>query len=131
MSAQGAMLSGRSIAESMMVDSCTVSGGSAPVFNEETLEYETVAEVTYEGPCRIRFANAAVQDVEAAGQLLIAQRATLSLPIATSGDVAEGHVVTITACQNDPALLGRTFRVEGGHHQTFATARRFPIVEVT
>lgn len=121
----------RAEAESLMFDACTVAGDSVPVFNETTLEYDTVEVESYSGPCRLRFGDTAVQDIEAAGQLLIGQRATLSLPVATSGGVLEGHVATITACVNDPALVGRKFRVEGGHHQTFATARRFPVEEVT
>lgn len=121
----------RSQAESMMVDACTIAGGTTSVFNPDTFEYETVPVEVYSGPCRLRFAATAVQDVEAAGQLLVAQRATLSLPVATSGGVIEGHMVTITACVNDASLVGRTFQVEGGHHQTFATARRFPLKEIT
>lgn len=128
---QAALPQLRAQAESLMIDACTISGGTTSVFNEETFEYETVTAETYSGPCRLRFAATAVQDVEAAGQLLVVQRATLSLPIATSGAVLEGHVATITACVNDPALVGRKFRIEGGHHQTFATARRFPVEEIT
>lgn len=128
---QAALPSFRDAAESLMIDLCRITGGTETVFDEDTFEYVTVEAVSYEGPCRLRFAATAVQTVEAAGQMLIAQRATLSVPVDTSGDVFEGHVVTITDCVNDPALVGRKFRVEGGHHQTFATARRFPLEEVS
>lgn len=120
----------REQAESLMTDTCTISGGTEQDFNETTLEYETVETVVYDGPCRLKFAATAVQDVEAAGQTLIVQSATLSLPVATSTAVKQNHIATMTNSVNDPGLIGVQFRIEGPHHQSFATARRFPVQEV-
>lgn len=131
MSAQGAMQAGRAIAEQQMIDACTISGGSESVFNEDTLEYETVEVIVYDGICELQFDNTAVRELDAAGQTLVEQGAILKLPVETSGDVREGHTATITDCRNDPALIGHKFQIEGGHYRTFATSRRFPVKEVS
>jgi hypothetical protein len=129
--AVGATLAGRAIAESLMVDSCRIVSGSVSTLNEVTLLYEVVESVSYEGRCRLKFDNATVQEIDAAGQLLIGQRATLFLPVSGSAAVSKSHMVTVTSCVLDASLVGSRFRVEGPHHQSFATARRFPIEEVT
>lgn len=123
---------GRLLAEDLMQDTCQVwTGETSDVLDEETLEYETVQTYSYEGICDLKFANAAVNDVDVGGQLMGSQRATIKLPVLTSGDVAEGHIVTILTSAHDPSLPGRRFRVEGFHHQTRATARRLPVKEIS
>lgn len=130
----------RAQAESMMIDRCVVERETpGTVLNEETGQYEPTRVRVYppaesldtDGPCRYKAANTAVRDVEAAGQLLIEQTATLSLPVATSLEVAEGDYVTFTASAFDPQMVGLEVRISGEHHQTFATARRFPVEEVS
>lgn len=119
-------------AVSMMFDACSISTSeTGTVLDEETLEYTDAPIVSYEGPCRVRFQNAESSELDVAGQLLTAQRATISLPIETSVDVEEGHIVTITAARFDASLVGRRFRVEGFHHQSLATARRLPVKEIS
>lgn len=130
MSATSATYAGRAIAESLMIDACVVSGGEETVFNEETLEWETVESIVYEGICELKFGNTAVRELDAAGQILTEQSAILKLPVDTSGAVREGHTATITDCVNDPSMVGHKFQVEGGHYRTYATSRRFPIKEV-
>jgi hypothetical protein len=53
----------------------------------------------------------------------------LQLPVATSGDVAVNDVVELTACVNDPSLVGRKFTVKGRHGKSQATARRLLVTE--
>lgn len=123
---------GRLLAADLMQDTCQIwTGETTSVLNEETLEYDIVPTYSYEGPCRLTFANAAVQDVDPGGQLLVSQRATLSLPISGSGTVAKNHIATILTSEHDASLAGKRFHVEGPHHQTQATARRFPVKEVS
>lgn len=128
----------RAQAESMMQDRCVVERVTAgTVLDEVTGEYTPVTVRVYpvgvaaDGPCQFKAANTAVRDVEAAGQLLVEQSATLKLPVAGSEVVREGDVVTITASRFDPQLVGVRVRVAGSHHQTFATARRFPVEEMS
>ena len=130
----------RAQAEAMMVDRCRVERVTpGTVLNETTGEYTPTRVRVYppasaaasDGICRYKAANTAVRDVEAAGQLLIEQAATLSLPISASLEVAEGDIVTFTASTFDPQMVGVEVRIAGEHHQTFATARRFPVEEIS
>ena len=52
----------------------------------------------------------------------------VSIPVSsTAPKVAD--VVTITASQNDPALVNRVFRVREEMHKSHATARRVVVQE--
>lgn len=123
-------------AEALMQDRCVVERVTAgTVLDEETGEYLPTRVRVYppadsadlDGICQFNAANTAVRDVEAVGQLLVEQAATLKLPIATSLEVREGDVATITESRFDAQLVGVQIRIAGTHHQTFATARRFPV----
>lgn len=99
--------------------------------NLETGKIETTWAVIYEGPARWRFGNTQPRDLDAAGQRLVEQSPTVSLPIgAESALVRTDDEGTVLANPPDPGLVGVGFRVAGIHAQTHATARRFP-VEVT
>lgn len=130
----------RAQAESLMVDRWVVEEVTpGTVLNEDTGEYEDTVVRVYptpgspdpDGPGKFTAANTAVNDVDAAGQLLVVQSATLALPVVGSELVREGHVAQCVSSQNDPGMVGVRVRVEGPHHQTFATARRFRVKEVT
>ena len=124
--AAGMTLMGRVRAEALMESTCTISRTSA-ILNESTGKMEETTTVVYTGRCRLKLGGSQASQVEAAGQLLIAQDSILSLPVSTSGAVREDDVATITANQLDPALVGLKFRVKAGHSQTNATARRLPV----
>lgn len=121
----------RAEAESMMVDACIIHGDPVTVFNEETLENEETIPVIYEGRCKYRLSDAAIQPVEAVGQSLIVQRATLSLPIGSSRGIRKNHVATITASKNDPEMVGMRLLVKDSFRHTNATARRLPVEEIS
>lgn len=128
---QAAVLMGRVFAESLMVDACTISRKTGESINAETLESVPTTAQQYSGVCRLTMPGTVARDSESGSRVLIEQQLMLSLPIATSGSVRVNDVVTITSSENDPTLVGRTFRIAGGHHQSQATARRFPVTEVT
>lgn len=131
MSATSATIQGRRAAEALMRDACTVHGDPVQVWNPTTLQYDEVPTVVYTGKCRVRLAGTQASQGEQAGQLFVEQGATLSLPFseATSADVRKDHVVTITASETDPGLVGAKYTIEARLRQTHATARRFPIKE--
>lgn len=87
-------------------------------------------DLVYEGPARIRtlMSRVTIRDVE--GQVLAAQELTMSLPVATSGSIKAGDSVIVTASPEDPALIGRRYRIRGLFSQSQATAHRFPIEEL-
>lgn len=129
--AQAAVLMGRTFAESLMVDACTITRKTGESINAETLEASATTVQQYSGACRLTMPATVARDSESGSRILIEQQLMLSLPVATSGSVRANDVVTITSSEDDPTLVGRTFRIAGGHHQSQATARRFPVTEVT
>jgi len=125
------MSRGRISAESRMTSKCTISRTSTPIFNESTGEYDETSTLIYSGICKIKIGGNQASQIEAAGQILIAQDSTLSLPVLLSGAVREDDVATITENDLDAALVGLLFRVKAGHSQTNATARRLPVEMVS
>lgn len=131
MSRESTMARGRAFAESGMAERCSVTSEKTGVLNEATGKRETVSVTVYDGPCAFTAANVQATDVEQSGQFLVSQSATLSLPMATSGAVTKGHVVTITASVTDPALVGKKARIDAPFATSYSTARRFPITILT
>ena len=86
-------------------------------------------EVVYEGKCRLLQAYRAPTTAVTPGQVQSIQLAQLSLPVETSTAVREGHEVEYLTSATDPGLPGRKFKVDGGAHQSDATARRLPVKE--
>ena len=122
----------RAQAESMMRDSCVITGpAGAPVWDEAAGTYTTGEPVVvYTGPCRVRQASAAPQTTDAGETGWAVDAFVLLLPVSTSTAVGDGHTVAFTAA-SDPALLAVTAQVQGGHAQTFTTARRLLCKVVT
>jgi len=130
----GAYLDGfRTDAEGLMVDTCRItSPGGAPVFNNETGQYDQPEPVTvYEGPCKLKVANVATQNPDAGERQWTVQRTELHLPVAGSEGVRVAQTALMLTSQHDAASAGRRFRVSGLHHETYATARRLEVEEVT
>lgn len=125
------LVRGRLLAEDLMTDTVEV-GVMSPgdVLDEDTGEYVPTFTASYTGPARFKAANTAVGEIDAAGQLLVEQDATLSLPIGTSTEVRKDMVVRVTASLTDPGLPGTVARVKGPFASAYSTARRFS-VEVT
>lgn len=124
----------RAEAEARMTSTCTATTPGEPVWDDVAGEY-TPGPVTtlYTGPCRLRMGNPAPQNADAGETTWAVDRGVLSLPIsdATSADVVDGALVTITANPNDPAVVGLELTVLAGHFQTDSTARRLPVQVVT
>ena len=139
MSAITATLRGRAAAERNMPDRWVVERSTTGGLNEATGEYENTIVRVYpppdspdaDGSGKFTAANTAVNDVDAAGQLLVESSAVLALPVGASAGVTEGDMARCVAAVLDPSLVGVTVRVEGPHRQTFATMRRFRVKEVT
>lgn len=98
--------------------------------------YEEVDEfaVIYSGRCKVRMPVATDPNTGVIpGQVAVKDKLFLSLPIGADGaaDLAVDDVWECTANPTDPSLVGAKLRVMGGHHQTFATAHRYPVEEVS
>lgn len=140
MSAQTALARGRRAHEKLMVDRCTIHAVSkSTTLNEATGQYDDVKVRVYPpasvsedvGPCKLAFAGNATHEVDAAGQMLVDDSGVLDLPIDTSTAVKKNHIVTYFSSETDPDLPGTKFRVEKPSHETYSTARRFKVEEVS
>lgn len=125
MSAATAIVRGRRMAESLMLDTCTI-----------TREQGTPDEVTgvrptvtvYSGRCKVQTYEAQERESEAGGATFTIQRYRVDVPVGSFAP-AVGDVVTITAAALDPNLTG-PFRVVALLHKTAATAYRLAVEEV-
>lgn len=134
MTLDATLTAGREAAEARMVDACTItrSTTSAPVFDEETGEYQDPEDdAVYDGDCEIQLSEGLnAQFPEVGGGLVAVQRVTVKVPISAVG-VRVNDTVTVTRSANDPDLLGRVYRVDSTHAKTYATCRRLQCEEVT
>lgn len=130
MTASSALLAGRVAAERLMLDTCTIHDGSGG-FDPESGE-PTLGEPIYSGRCKVATYEPYERNPEAAGGTLTIQRYSVHVPVArTETDYRpdEGHVVTITAAESDPHLVGREYRVVALLHKSHATAYRLGVEE--
>ncbi len=122
----------RAEAESLMVDTCRVTTPGTATWDDSTGIYTDGTPTTiYEGKCRLRRPAAAPQGVDVGEAAWAVDQYVLSLPVEGSEDVADGHDVEILTSANDPAAVGLTLTITGGHWQSQATARRLPCKVVT
>jgi hypothetical protein len=111
-----------------MVDVCRIERQTG----ETTDEYGRVTPVMtliYAGKCRVMSWAVATTSPNVGQQRVDLLRMDLHVPTSVAG-VEVNDVATITSSR-DPDLVGRRLRVDNLAHKTDATARRFPVEEVT
>lgn len=131
MSAVAATLAGRQLAESLMLDTCTVTAAGTNVTDDMTGEVTNTTTTVYSGKCKVQQAAPVGQRVDAGQVSTILVGLSVHLPIVGSENVGRGHIVTITSAVLDTSLVGRTFEVHDLALKSFATARRLGCQEVT
>lgn len=120
---------GRAQAEQRMFDACTIQHPTGVTTDDTTGVVTPTMTTIYTGPCRITMAGTG--SPTDAGEVTVAVLSLqVHLPIAGTGDVVHGDLVTITAARNDPELVGRTLRVISKQLKSEATARRVTCEEV-
>ena len=127
MSAQSATLAGRRAAESLMVDSCTVTrpvvGEPDPMTGADTVTYTLV----YSGKCEVKAqASLLARDAESAGSVVTVQTLTHKTP-ADSPAFLPGDLIEMDADTFTPRLRGVRLSVDGAHVGTWTTAQRVPV----
>lgn len=116
----------RALAESVMVDSCVITGTTPGAWDDETGTTGDPVTVTfYSGRCRLRMPATNGARVQSGDASWAVDDGVLSLPVDGSEAVASGHVAVVTLA-NDPASPV-SVTVQAGHVQTFSTARRLPV----
>lgn len=120
----GLVARSRSMAESMMQDSCTITRKTGQAFNSSTGAYEDTFSTVYSGKCRVQTQTWQQAEQPSSGGRVIATAVyTVAVPMSVTG-VAVDDIVTITATAFDDALDGQTFRVRQQVYKTHMTARR-------
>jgi len=130
MSAVSAMLRGRTAAEALMVDTCTVTRPNPNPTTDGTGHVIKTYTAVYTGKCKVQRQQSVARPQLVAEAEVFISRLELHLPTSVTG-VASDDIATITASAHDPDLVGRVFHVRELAHKSFQTARRYQIIEVT
>lgn len=131
MSVEIVVAAGRARAESIMLDSCTITRHTTTFTNPETGAQTKSVATIYTGKCRIQQQMPGSASPAQPGEAyLLMLQLSVQIPISVE-DVQPGDIVTVTAASMDPELAGRTFRVQALAHKTHATSRRLAVQEVT
>ncbi len=131
MSAESAVLQGRAAAEALMADACSIvrtTGPVGPIDPETGLPTPAPTTQVYAGKCRVQTYEAHESTPDSGDHVFTVQRYYVHLPV--SADVKRDDQITITAATLDPALVGRSYRVVGLLHKTYATANRVIVDEI-
>lgn len=129
MNTAGLVARGRIAARRLMLDTCTITRATTPVFNSTTGAYTTSSTSIYSGPCRVRTPSVAgitITDAQAGDAEQHTVRPVLVLPHGEAADAEAGDVVTMTGGD----LSGQTFTVVSSVDSTTMTARALVIEAV-
>lgn len=113
-----------------MVDSCTITRGGTAVTNPDTGVVTSGSTTVYSGKCEVQSKNSSTVSPEAGGRVFVEVSRVVKIP-ANAADVKDGDVVTITASLLNTFTAGRKYRVEGFTPDTYDTAARLPVKELT
>lgn len=120
---------GRAAAEALMADACTVRRLASAAVNSETGQITPTYTTVYTGKCKIGQQTPEANPQTAGEASVYVNQLVLHLPMSVTG-VQPDDQVTVDSSALDPDLVGRVFHLRGPAHKSYATARRFPMVEV-
>ena len=126
MSAPDALLAGRREAESLMVDTCTISRPGEPVTDPDTGNVTDSMTTIYTGICKVASKDSSVASPDVAGASFTVVSRQVHVPAGVA-DIQDGDVVTVTASLLNPFGVGKQYRVEGFEPDSFETAARLPV----
>jgi hypothetical protein len=120
---------GRAAAQALMVDACTITRPGEQVTDRRSgLVYAVPDLIVYDGRCRVQTWQPFEYTPEAGAHSYTEQRYQVHVPVGSYLPHI-GDVVTMTACQLDPALPGRVLRVVALLHKSYATAYRLAVTD--
>lgn len=122
----------RAQAESLMLDECVITRGSGePVIDPDTgAVTDGTGETVYEGKCKVQSKDSATASPDAGNNSFTIVSRQVHIP-ANAADVRDGDVVTLTASRLNAFTVGKQYRVDGFTPDTFDTAARLPVKEMT
>src|SRR6185369_6741929 len=130
MSAYTTALRGRQRAEQDMPDTVTVQHQTGTTTDGETGAVTPTYTTVYTGKAKIKQASPASSPTVVGEASVFVGQLELHVPVAVTG-VQPDDLVTVVSSVLDLDLAGRAFQLRGPSHQTYLTARRFPMVEVS
>lgn len=123
MTAASILVRGRTAAERLMVDTCTIRRQSGETMDPVTLQMVPTYTTVYSGKCRVQITAVVGATMPEAGErTVVTQRISVSIPMDAAARV-DDQVVMETAA-HDADLVGRVYRVRSEFAKTHATARR-------
>jgi hypothetical protein len=120
----------RAQAESLMIDACTINRPGSAVTDPETGVVSNTATLVYSGKCKVQSKDSATSTPEAGESVFIVVSRQVHIPAGVA-DVRNNDVITVTASVLNPFGVGRRYRVEGFTPDSFDTAARIPVKEIT
>lgn len=130
-----ALEAGRTRAESLMQDACTITvrGVGEPVYDPVTnTSVPPQRRTIYTGKCRIRsqrkLLTGSQASVAGAADVITQVDAAVSIPV-DAAIVPKAAIITITDSAHDPANIGRVFAVNAVLHETQAMAMKMQCIE--
>ena len=126
MIAEAALLRGRTAAESLMVDACTITRPGEPTTDPVTGDVTNSSTEVYAGKCKVQSKDSATSNPEAGEATFTVVSRQVHIP-ANSAYVQDGDVVTITASRLNAFTVGKQYRVSGFEPDSFDTAARLPV----
>lgn len=128
--ARAALARGRRQANALMIDTCKITFPGALVTNPDNGEVTNERRVIYEGPCKVQSKESVSSEAEAGGHTFTVVSRTIHVPATVSG-IVDGSEVEILTSVFMASLVGRVYRVEGFTPDTYDTAARIPVKEIT
>jgi hypothetical protein len=113
-----------------MVDACTIERPGAAVTDPETGVVTPGTTPVYSGKCKVQSKDSATSTPEAGEAVFVVVSRQIHIP-AGAADVRNNDVVTVTASVLNPFGVGRKYRVEGFTPDSYDTAARIPVKEIT
>lgn len=122
---------GRRAAERLMVDRCRITEPSGELVTNPDTGVVTRARVTvYEGKCKTKTQALAASNPEAGEHSFTVISREVHIP-ANAADVKDGQEVEMLTSTNNAFLPGKVFTVMGYAGDSYDTAMRLPVKEIT
>jgi hypothetical protein len=131
MSRASVLARGRAAAQAGMTDACRITRVTAATTDPDTGVQSPTTATVYEGACRLQERETQARPENPGDQYALMRHRELQLPVATSGGVRQGDQVVMTACTQDPDVVGRPMVIREQAGKSEATARRLGVEEQT
>jgi endonuclease YncB( thermonuclease family) len=114
-----------------MIDTCTITRRGGQVTTDPVTGKTTAAMTPiYTGRCKVQSKNGSTSSPEAGEHSFTVVSRQVHIP-ANAADVRDGDTITITDSALNLFTVGKQYVVDGFTPDTFDTAARLPVKEVT